>query len=52
MPLNELTAHRPSPGCTTDETLIRSYDGIGVTDVLPMSVTFPPLDIGVQAIQL
>jgi len=42
-------AHRP--GRTTDESLIRSCRWHRVTDVLPMSVTFPPLDIRIQAIQ-
>ena len=42
-------AHQP--GRTTDETRIRSCRWHRVADVLPMSVTLPPLDIGIQAIQ-
>jgi len=42
-------AHQP--GRITNETGIRSYRWHWVTDALPMSVPFPPLDIGIQAIQ-
>ena len=42
-------AHQP--GRTTDETGIRSCRWHRVVDVLPMSVTLPPLAIGIQAIQ-
>jgi hypothetical protein len=42
-------AHRP--GRTTNETGVRSCRWHRVIDALPMGVPFPPLDIGIQAIQ-
>jgi hypothetical protein len=51
MPLNEFVIHRPSIGTYYERNYIRSYGWHRVTDVLPMSVPLPPLDIGIQAIQ-
>ena len=42
-----LIAHPPER--TTNKTWIRGYGWHRCTDVLPKSVTLPPLDIGVQA---